>query len=304
MELTAPDRGRRRRARGHGAGARPRAAWLRRHAGLGPDGRGDPRRLGDVEPDHLRVGARGGERPRHHAAAAAGAADRADVLRHRAGRRVRAPTFATRLADAGPVAGPAGAAAAAARGDRAARRQGGGPRSATVEDLEDLARDHDLVVVSTGRGGLASLFPLDAERSPYTSPQRVAALTYLHGVTPDPVRSRAALPLGRGRRRVLHVPGTDRRRAVRHRGRRGRARRAAGLLGRRVDAGRAPRDAAGRARRALPRRGGPDSRTRRWSTTRRCCAAGSPPPYDVRSASCRAAPSCSGWPTSWCSTTR
>ena len=59
-------------------------------------------------------------------------------------------------------------------------------RVAAAEDLEDLASDHDLVVVSTGRGGLASLFPVDAARSPYSSPQRVAALTYLRGVTPDP----------------------------------------------------------------------------------------------------------------------
>jgi flavin reductase (DIM6/NTAB) family NADH-FMN oxidoreductase RutF len=59
-------------------------------------------------------------------------------------------------------------------------------RVASVEDLEQLAADHDLVVVSTGRGGLTSLFPLDAARSPYTAPQRVAALTYLHGVPPDP----------------------------------------------------------------------------------------------------------------------
>ncbi len=59
-------------------------------------------------------------------------------------------------------------------------------RSATVDDLEDLARDHDLVVVSTGRGGLGALFEVDRARSPYSSAQRVASLTYLHGVTPDP----------------------------------------------------------------------------------------------------------------------
>ena len=59
-------------------------------------------------------------------------------------------------------------------------------RSATVEDLEDLARDHDLVVVSTGRGGLTSLFERDADRSPYDAPQRVASLTYLHGMAPAP----------------------------------------------------------------------------------------------------------------------
>ena len=58
-------------------------------------------------------------------------------------------------------------------------------RSATVEDVEDLARSHDLVVVSTGRGGLTSLFEVDRARSPYASPQRVAALTYLRGVVPD-----------------------------------------------------------------------------------------------------------------------
>ena len=59
-------------------------------------------------------------------------------------------------------------------------------RSATVADVDDLARDHDLVVVSTGRGGLSSLFEVDRRRSPYSSPQRVASLTYLRGVEPDP----------------------------------------------------------------------------------------------------------------------
>jgi flavin reductase (DIM6/NTAB) family NADH-FMN oxidoreductase RutF len=57
---------------------------------------------------------------------------------------------------------------------------------ADVDDVEDLARDHDLVVVSTGRGGLASLFEVDPARSPYSSPQRVTALTYLRGIAPDP----------------------------------------------------------------------------------------------------------------------
>jgi flavin reductase (DIM6/NTAB) family NADH-FMN oxidoreductase RutF len=59
-------------------------------------------------------------------------------------------------------------------------------RQASVADLEALAAGHDLVVVSTGRGGLSSLFPVDPDRSPYSSPQRVAALTYLRGVEPDP----------------------------------------------------------------------------------------------------------------------
>ena len=58
-------------------------------------------------------------------------------------------------------------------------------RSATADDLAQLTRDHDLVVISTGRGGLSSLFPLDRDKSPYTRPQRVAALTYLRGGDPS-----------------------------------------------------------------------------------------------------------------------
>ena len=57
-------------------------------------------------------------------------------------------------------------------------------RNAGIEDLEELARTHELVVVSTGRGDLAGLFEPDPERSPYSSPQRSIALTYLRGVEP------------------------------------------------------------------------------------------------------------------------
>jgi flavin reductase (DIM6/NTAB) family NADH-FMN oxidoreductase RutF len=57
-------------------------------------------------------------------------------------------------------------------------------RNAGIDDLEELARSHDLVVVSTGRGGLAGIFEDDADRSPYSEPQRSIALTYLRGVAP------------------------------------------------------------------------------------------------------------------------
>lgn len=58
-------------------------------------------------------------------------------------------------------------------------------RQAGVDDVEELTTTHDLVVVSTGRGGLADLFPVDASRSPYDEPQRTAALTYLRGGATD-----------------------------------------------------------------------------------------------------------------------
>lgn len=57
-------------------------------------------------------------------------------------------------------------------------------RNAGVDDLEDLAADHDLVIVSTGRGEFGGLFEHDPQRSPYASPQRCVSLTYLAGVDP------------------------------------------------------------------------------------------------------------------------
>lgn len=58
--------------------------------------------------------------------------------------------------------------------------------SAGVEDVEALAADHDLVVVSTGRGSLTALFAVDEARSPYQEPQRFAVLSYLRGLRADP----------------------------------------------------------------------------------------------------------------------
>jgi flavin reductase (DIM6/NTAB) family NADH-FMN oxidoreductase RutF len=59
-------------------------------------------------------------------------------------------------------------------------------REAGVEQLEDYARNNDLVVVATGKGTLGALFPRDSEKSPYETPQRALALTYVRGMTPRP----------------------------------------------------------------------------------------------------------------------
>src|SRR5438067_2584166 len=67
--------------------------------------------------------------------------------------------------------------------------QGGGElliREAGIDDLEELARDHDLVIVATGRGAIGNLFSRDAEKSPYDTPQRALALTYVTGLEPRP----------------------------------------------------------------------------------------------------------------------
>jgi Styrene monooxygenase A putative substrate binding domain/FAD binding domain len=57
---------------------------------------------------------------------------------------------------------------------------------AAIPDLEDYARDNDLVIVAAGKGEIAQLFERDASRSPYSAPQRALALTYVTGMTPRP----------------------------------------------------------------------------------------------------------------------
>jgi flavin reductase (DIM6/NTAB) family NADH-FMN oxidoreductase RutF/2-polyprenyl-6-methoxyphenol hydroxylase-like FAD-dependent oxidoreductase len=59
-------------------------------------------------------------------------------------------------------------------------------QEAGIDDVERYARDHELTVVATGKGVLGGLFPRNAERSPYETPQRALALTYVHGLEPRP----------------------------------------------------------------------------------------------------------------------
>jgi 2-polyprenyl-6-methoxyphenol hydroxylase-like FAD-dependent oxidoreductase len=58
----------------------------------------------------------------------------------------------------------------------------------TTADLEGITRlkMYDLVVVAAGKGELVSVFDRDAEKSPYTTPQRGLAAVYVHGLEPDP----------------------------------------------------------------------------------------------------------------------
>jgi 2-polyprenyl-6-methoxyphenol hydroxylase-like FAD-dependent oxidoreductase len=57
-----------------------------------------------------------------------------------------------------------------------------------VRDLEELADRHDLVVVATGRNGMAGLFERDPARSPYEAPQRALAVAYVQGIRPQDQR--------------------------------------------------------------------------------------------------------------------
>jgi hypothetical protein len=60
---------------------------------------------------------------------------------------------------------------------------------AGIADLERYAAESDLVVVASGKGDIAGMFERDAEKSPFDTPQRALALTYLHGMTPRPGHS-------------------------------------------------------------------------------------------------------------------
>lgn len=69
---------------------------------------------------------------------------------------------------------------------------------AELADVERLAREHDLVVVSTGRGDLGRLFERDPERSPYDRPMRALALTYVVGLEPRPEHSAVCFSVAPG----------------------------------------------------------------------------------------------------------
>jgi flavin reductase (DIM6/NTAB) family NADH-FMN oxidoreductase RutF len=49
----------------------------------------------------------------------------------------------------------------------------------TPRMLEELSRDYELVIVSTGKGEIAQIFPKDRSKSPFDRPQRVLALNYV-----------------------------------------------------------------------------------------------------------------------------
>src|SRR6185437_11526694 len=62
--------------------------------------------------------------------------------------------------------------------------RGGQIRLGTLQpgDLATLSLAHDLIVVASGRGQLADVFPLRPERSPYHQPQRRLFAGLFHGI--------------------------------------------------------------------------------------------------------------------------
>src|SRR5699024_3769900 len=52
----------------------------------------------------------------------------------------------------------------------------------SVSDIQGLSEQHDLVVVSTGKGEIGAMFPKRADKSPYDRPQRQLAVGFWKGV--------------------------------------------------------------------------------------------------------------------------
>lgn len=55
---------------------------------------------------------------------------------------------------------------------------------AGLEELEDLAQHHDLVLLAAGKGEIVNRFERDVANSPFDVPQRALALAYVTGMTP------------------------------------------------------------------------------------------------------------------------
>ncbi|PRW65430.1 styrene monooxygenase/indole monooxygenase family protein [Actinopolyspora mortivallis] len=56
----------------------------------------------------------------------------------------------------------------------------------TTSDLDSLTRHYELVLVAAGKGELVQLFGRDPSRSPYSTPQRVLSVSYVHGAERRP----------------------------------------------------------------------------------------------------------------------
>ncbi|MFQ5695395.1 MAG: styrene monooxygenase/indole monooxygenase family protein, partial [Terriglobia bacterium] len=68
-------------------------------------------------------------------------------------------------------------------------------KEAGVEDLEAYAKSHGLVLVASGKGEISRLFEKDARNSPFATPMRALALTYVKKMVPRQPFSAVAFSL-------------------------------------------------------------------------------------------------------------
>ena len=57
-------------------------------------------------------------------------------------------------------------------------------QDAGVQELEEYAKNNDLAIVASGKGEIARLFETDTANTPYSTPMRALALTYVKNMVP------------------------------------------------------------------------------------------------------------------------
>ncbi len=76
----------------------------------------------------------------------------------------------------------------------------------TVDDLSRLSERHDLLVVSTGRGGFGDLFPAISGRSPFSEPQRLISAGLYSGVAPTSGQEYVTFSVTPGYGEIIEIP--------------------------------------------------------------------------------------------------
>jgi 2-polyprenyl-6-methoxyphenol hydroxylase-like FAD-dependent oxidoreductase len=83
-------------------------------------------------------------------------------------------------------------------------------RDADIAILEELTAANDLVIVASGKGEIGQLFERNPDRSPYTQPQRVLALTYVKPMLPREGAQAISINVNPGIGEFVTFPGLTR----------------------------------------------------------------------------------------------
>jgi 2-polyprenyl-6-methoxyphenol hydroxylase-like FAD-dependent oxidoreductase len=78
-------------------------------------------------------------------------------------------------------------------------------RAISVADLTELSAEYDLVVVSTGAGGLGKMFARDEQNSPFTEPQRLLCVGLFKGIAEQETKA-VTFGISPGAGEMIEIP--------------------------------------------------------------------------------------------------
>jgi hypothetical protein len=78
-------------------------------------------------------------------------------------------------------------------------------RGVSVGDLTDLSAEYDLVVISTGAGGLEQLFARDEQNSPFSQPQRLLCVGLFTGIAEQETKA-VTFGISPGAGEMIEIP--------------------------------------------------------------------------------------------------